>query len=71
MNWNYRVIKFNRDGEEVYEIHEVYYNDEQVPIAYTENPVALSYDSYEALVNSFKRFEKASSLGILTEEDFK
>lgn len=36
MSWNYRVVKHINDKEELFQIHEVYYNDDGNPEMITE-----------------------------------
>ena len=43
MSWNYRLIDY---GSHV-AVHEVYYDDEGKPTAYTTRPVYLSGDTLE------------------------
>jgi len=40
-HWNYRVISHDKDGGEWYGIHEVYYDDEEVPhsVSTNESPI--------------------------------
>lgn len=42
MRWNYRMVRIN---EEWIEVHEVYYDEDGVPIARTENPVGVEGNS--------------------------
>jgi hypothetical protein len=52
--WNYRVIKSIDDsGESTFAIHEVYYGDNNQPIACTENPVGIISESLEELTKEF------------------
>ena len=45
MSWNYRVVHRNCDGEDIYAIHEVFYN----PIGITENPCYPHGETLEKL----------------------
>lgn len=40
--WNYRIIRYKNNSG--YGLHEVYYNDMNVPYTYTENPVGFACD---------------------------
>lgn len=37
MSWNYRVLKFVGEEEPYYSIHEVYYNEDGEPYAYSKD----------------------------------
>ena len=41
MSWDYRVVK----KEDMYGIHEVYYDDDGKPYMCTENPITMDADS--------------------------
>lgn len=70
MHWNYRVVKTPTDTCESYGIHEVYYDADDRPVYYTENPVPCFAWSHESLGAEIERFRTALSKPILTPEDF-
>jgi len=70
MNWNYRVMKYDDEGEDIYTIHEVYYTNGN-PDMYTANPVAAMGDSIDELEEDLIRMLEALRQPILTEDDFK
>ena len=39
MTWDYRVIKHTDEGEVSYQIHEVYYDENQMIKSWTENSI--------------------------------
>jgi hypothetical protein len=53
MSWNYRVVHRHlvhpNGGEDVYAVHEVYYDDDGNPTMVTENPVYLAAESVKEL----------------------
>jgi len=58
--WNYRVIKSIDDsGESTFAIHEVYYGENNQPIACTENPAGIISESLEGLTKQFDLFKLA------------
>lgn len=61
MTWNYRVLI--KDGQ--YNIHEVYYDDDGNPEAFTEEPVGPSGESPEELKKDLQYFSEALSLPVL------
>ena len=50
MSWNYRIIKHTDPiGKAWYAIHEVYYNDNDIIVGWTENPAKLLGDDLDEL----------------------
>jgi len=46
--WNYRVIEFvEKNGNPYRQIHEVYYDSDDKPDAYNENPASVVWDTDE------------------------
>ena len=50
MNWNYRVIKYDDADEVFFQIHEVYYNEDNEIEAYTEEPMVPFGETQEELI---------------------
>lgn len=68
MSWNYRVMSL--DGGKSFGIHEVYYDDEDKPKAYTLNSVRAFGESIEELKIDISRMLKATEKPILAPQDF-
>ena len=49
MAWDYRVIKHIDEGEVSYQIHEVYYDEDQVIKSWTENSIKPYGETLEEL----------------------
>jgi hypothetical protein len=64
-NWNYRVIYTPTNQENSFAIHEVFYNDEGLPIGATKNPVELGASSMEDLQLTVDRLKDAMDKPIL------
>ena len=59
MSWNYRVLKHVAEGEEGYQIHEVYYNEDGSIKACTEEAATCFGGTEEELKEAFKLMEAA------------
>jgi hypothetical protein len=55
MTWNYRVILNN----DIYQIHEAYYNDAGEITAVTEDPIAPAGDTLEELTDDIEHYIQA------------
>lgn len=65
-HWNHRVMKRKIDGEDVYAIHEVYYEmDDEDRILWTENDVAPCGETLEELKQELQRMLKATEKPVL------
>ena len=56
MTWSYRVIYRVVDGEGTYAIHEVYYDEAEVPEGVTENPsypMGETWEEFRDDLNSY------------------
>lgn len=69
MSWNYRIFKKQYEDWESYGISEVHYDEDGVPIAYTDH-VAAYGETPEELLGNIKQFSIAFAKPILTKEDF-
>lgn len=65
MSWNYRVIKHVADGEEFYQIHEVYYNDENNPASITEEGIVPFGETTEELSHTLIHMMSALTKPVL------
>jgi hypothetical protein len=64
--WNYRVIKSIDDfGESTFAIHEVYYEENNQPIACSENPIGIISETLDGLTKQFDLFKLALDKPIL------
>ena len=68
MSWNYRVMTL--DGGKSYEIHEVYYNEDGKPRAYTMNAVKPFGEDLRELRQDLMWMMKALDMPALTLQDF-
>ena len=66
MSWSYRVVK----KEDIYGIHEVYYDDDGKPDMCTENPIIMDADSADDLEWMIKQFKIAMNQPWLNYTDF-
>ena len=67
MTWNYRAVKI--DGW--YGIHEVHYNEDGSPRAYTEHAVRVTGEDLDEIRATLDRMRIAVAIPVLTPEDFK
>jgi len=66
MHWNYRVIKsMDKNGEAFFGIHEVYYEDNNVPKSCTVEPVSLAAESLEDLKADLNLIAKSFNKPVL------
>ena len=49
-HYNYRVVRYNTNGEISFALHEIYYNDNDEIDAYSVEPVSPSADSINELI---------------------
>ncbi len=67
--WNYRVVYRSGEEECPYRIHEVYYDDNGRPEAWTENAVTPMGESLGELRNDCRYFLDAFRLPVLEERE--
>ena len=84
MTWNYRVVKTvcavlsvrdgslprHEDGYTSYGIHEVFYDDDDLPCACTQAPIDVFADSEQELRESYNMMKEAFEQAVLTDKDF-
>jgi len=71
MSWNHRVIRRKfPNGEVLWAIHEVYYDDDGKPNACTENPIPIREYSVKDIGKTLKRIRRALKKPVLKYEDF-
>jgi hypothetical protein len=68
-HWNYRIIrKYHEESDSsTYQIHEVYYNDDDIIEGWTQSPVEPIGESLAELRNDIQYFLKAFQKPVLTE----
>ena len=69
--WNFRVMKFTQDNEDIYQIHEVHYDEKDNPSMYTENAYTPIGESKLELFKEFQMMLEAFDKPVLTESSFK
>lgn len=47
--WNYRVLAFEQNGETYFQVHEVYYDENDKPNGYTQNPISVGSETIEGI----------------------
>ena len=55
MKWNYRIIRRTFGSNELYQIHEVYYDDDGCIKSWTENPIIPTGETPEELEQDFSK----------------
>lgn len=72
MTWNYRVLvrECPETEEEVYAVHEVYYDDSGIPGSCTVNPVAPIGESLDELKTVLQMYSTALEKPLMRYEDF-
>ena len=68
--WNYRVVKTATDGETIFGIHEVYYDDDDKPQMYSTEPCPVFSEDLDGLRKECERFLFAVSKPVLVPSDF-
>jgi len=53
MKWNYRIIRRTFGSNELYQVHEVYYDDDGCIKSWTENPIIPAGETPEELKEDF------------------
>ena len=49
MKWNYRTIRHVGDNGVYHEIHQTFYNEEDIPVSYNKHPILLQGDDFPAI----------------------
>ena len=66
--WNYRVVRFNDEGEEYYEIKEVFYDSSGEPVGYSD--AVIGSESYDGLFKVSEMIQSAHAKPVIDEEGF-
>ena len=65
MGWNHRILA-HEDGELMYfQIHEVYYNKEGTPKAYTTNGVSVGGDTIKSITWTLNKMKECRAKPVL------
>ena len=67
MSWNYRVIERNYDGEPSFQIHEVYYDDNDNMKSWSKEPIAPAGGTVKELRGDLMMMRRALASPVLTE----
>lgn len=71
MNWNYRVIAFKDKQEKIYfQIHEVYYNEQNIPNGYTKEPAGICGETIEEIQWTLDKMKLSLEKPVLKSWDF-
>jgi hypothetical protein len=65
MGWNYRILAHEHNGEIYLQIHEVYYNENNVPDSYTQNAVSIGGEDLKAITWTLNKMLKCRTEPIL------
>ena len=71
--WNYRVIEFvESNGDQFRQIHEVHYDANDKPKAYSEAPAVIMWDVSEenAAIEILEKMKEALNKPVLIKSDF-
>ncbi len=64
MNFNYRVLAHETNGEVYFQLHEVYYKDE-VPEGYTSKPITIGGETLKDIKWKLNKIQEAAKKPIL------
>lgn len=70
MSWNYRILVSVEHGEEVYSVHEVYYDKKGKPNGYIENKNIMNWDSKKSIKWTLKKIKEAMKKPLLSKQNF-
>jgi len=70
-HWNYRVMAFERLGEETWlAVHEVHYDPQGRPLGYSAEPARVAGETAHQLVLVLDRMHRAMGEPVLRDTDF-
>ena len=58
MSWNHRVLVTMHKDEPYFAVHEVHYDENGKPVAYTKEPVRISADDIDGIEWQLDRIEQ-------------
>lgn len=70
MTWEIRVVKVNAEGQQLFQVSEVFFDDEHQPYAYTE-AVVVSEDYKEVTDYTLRMQQAFTKPSLAFPEDFK
>lgn len=47
--WNHRVLAFEQNGESYFQVHEVYYDENDKANRYAKNPISIGSETIEGI----------------------
>ena len=63
--WNYRVLATKHDNEVYFQVHEVYYTDDNIPSSYTSDPITIGGDGIKEMKWQINRIKECLKKPIL------
>lgn len=69
--WNHRVLRRTHDGEVMFSIHEVYYDEDGNPVGWTVEPVGVTGDTWKEAGEAWMLMHKAFDRPVLDVVDDK
>lgn len=70
MKWDYRIIYQKINEDELYSVHEVYYDEEDRPVLYVKEPAKLLGGNIEQLREQWSLIAKSLEKPILEKQIF-
>lgn len=65
MNWNYRILAHEHDGDVYLQIHEVYYDENNMPNCYTEQPESIGGEDIRTITCTLNKMLECRTKPIL------
>lgn len=65
MGWNYRILAHEHNGEVYLQIHEVYYNENNIPDSYTEKAVPVGGEDLKSITWTLNKMLECRTKPIL------
>jgi len=63
--WNHRVLATQYKDEVFFNVHEVYYNDDNTPNRYTKDPISIGSESIKGIKWQINRIKECLKKPIL------
>lgn len=70
MSFNHRVFAHENDDEIWFQVHEVFYDEDKNPVAYTEDAIKIIADDLEGMVWTLNQIKGCIDKPILSYENF-
>jgi len=65
MSWNHRILAHEHDGEVYLQIHEVHYNENNIPVRYTERAVFIGGENLKSITWTLNKMLECRTKPIL------